>query len=156
MLPLSEQKFAAGWGRMVHIIGAACFPTDLVTLKQDGGGFLPLEILLNEDTTHWTANVSIAPNYDDACRQRTILATFDLVDMQPWKLQRMIGFWKRVAYSEEISRRLPRVIVNLCHGTVWTKLRQLGLLMNLFFRPREKLALLAGLSIPLLFTRLLP
>ena len=30
-LPPTERKFGEGWARMVHVLAAACFPTDLVT-----------------------------------------------------------------------------------------------------------------------------
>jgi hypothetical protein len=38
-MPLPERKFGEDWARMVHVLAAACFPTDLITLKQDGGRF---------------------------------------------------------------------------------------------------------------------
>lgn len=148
-MPPPERRFGEGWARMVHVLAAACFPTDLVTLKQDGGGFLPLEPLDVETWNHMPSS-----NHHDACRRRTVLATHDLVSMSPWQRQQMVSFWKRVARSKEISRFLPRVIVDLYHKALWAKLRQVGRLMNWFFRPQEKIAIAAGLSVPL-FVKLL-
>lgn len=138
-----ERQFGDGWARMVHVLAAACFPTDLVTLKQDGGGFLPLQPLTTEA---WENMPTL--NYYDACRRRTVAATHDLITMRPWQLQGMAGFWKRVAQNEQISRRLPRTVVDLYHGSLSTKLLQLSKLMKWFFRPHELIAMAAAVFFP--------
>jgi hypothetical protein len=142
-LPSLERKFGEGWARMVHVLAAACFPMDLVTLKQDGGGFLPLQRLEPETWAHIPRS-----SFYDACRYRTVLATHDLVTMKPWQINAIIGFWKRVARSHTISRLLPRVIVDLYHGSIVTKLRQLGQLMLWFFRPLERIAIVMTVALP--------
>ena len=148
-LPTTERKFGEGWACMVHVLAAACFPTDLVTLQQDGGGFLPLQPLTAEV---WGSMPTL--NYYDASRRRTVLATHDLVTMTPWQIQGMIGFWKRVARTENVSRLLPRTIVDLYHGSLPTKLLQLSRLMHWFFRPREVIAIACAVAFPFIFKNL--
>ncbi len=54
-MPMPEELFARGWARMVSILAAACFPMDLITLKKDGAGFLPLQIISNSTWQEWQA-----------------------------------------------------------------------------------------------------
>ncbi|GAX25645.1 hypothetical protein FisN_15Lu017 [Fistulifera solaris] len=145
-LPSPERQFGEGWARLVHVLAAACFPTDLVTLKQDGGGFLPLQRLEPE-----TWETMPRSNFYDACRYRTVLATHDLVLMKPSQINAMIGFWTRIARSHSLSRMLPRVIVDLYHGSFLTKFQKLGQLMFWFFRPGERIAIVLAVLLPWMF-----
>jgi hypothetical protein len=111
-----------------------------------GGGFLPLQRL--ETETWGTMPLS---NFYDACRYRTVLATHDLVTLKLSHMNALIGIWKRVARSHTISRMLPRVIVDLYHGSFLTKLEKLGQLMFCFFRPREKIAIVLAAALPWMY-----
>ena len=139
-LPKAEQTFAAGWAKMVHILAAACFPTDLVTLIQDGAGYLPLQVLSNHVYKTMTTKDRKTETFFEACRRRTVEATFQLVKMPQNQFDYLIRFWKRVGHNENISRQLPRVIVDLYHGSMWTKLRRCVQVLVWALQPRANKA----------------
>ena len=143
-MPPAEQRFAMGWANMVEILAAGCFPTDLVTLLQDGAGFLPLQVL---DDYTWSSLQDNAEQLEGLEKRRytSIVATHDLVEMPPAKKRNIASFWKRISRNHRISRSLPRTIQKLYHGSPLVKLTQLIKLFGLFVRPREWIAVGAGL-----------
>jgi len=144
-MPMPEELFARGWARMVSILAAACFPTDLITLKKDGAGFLPLQIISNSMWQEW----------QDQAKQLTgvpkrhysmVKRTHDLVKMKESELQSAVAFWTRVVRSEDTSRSMPRIVTELFHGSPLAKARQLARVSFLFVQPREWIAIVAAVA----------
>jgi hypothetical protein len=105
---------------MVELIAACCIPTDLVSLLQDGAGFLPLQIVMTDymETT--------SPNTKADCeRKKSVEFTHKLLGADATSLKCMSLFWKRVVRNDKMSRAMPSVIKQLSNGTPTVKLRKL-------------------------------
>jgi len=143
-LPSAERDFGRGWADMVEILAASVFPTDLVSLRRDGGGFLPTEVLHDD---RWAQLLQNKDNLVGAEKRRftSVVATHDLIAMPESSRRTAVAFWKRVSRSFEISRTMPGTVIQLFHGTPLAKVRQMIRVMGLFvMRPREWVALAAG------------
>jgi hypothetical protein len=119
---------------MVEVLAACCFPTDLVTLIQDGAGNLPLEIVTDERFEEWsTCNLK----GQELKRFKSILVTHSLLSTSDKSLHRMVRFWHRVVRTYRISRAMTATIKDLSNGTLLVKLKQVTRILFLFARPRK-------------------
>lgn len=134
-LPQPEQDFGLGWCRMVEIIAACTFPTDLVSLLQDGAGFLPLQIVTCEYLDEWEQSTTL--HGPEARRYNSVVVTHELLTSSAESLHRMASFWQRIVRTNDVSRAMPRTIRELATGTTRIKLQQLTRLFYLYVRPRE-------------------
>ena len=73
LLPDPEQKFGLGWARLVEVLAASCFPTDLVTLRQDGAGYLPLKIITDKTWNEWEHKGNSLPYHERRWRKGAVL-----------------------------------------------------------------------------------
>jgi hypothetical protein len=147
VLPKAEQQFGLGWSRMVDILAASVFPTDLVTLIEDGSGFLPYNITMTTALRQKTPKVVIEnpASYRDPhtrrnlvaqSQQRSIDTTHQLVLLPDWALSTMVHFWSRVVRQPWISREMPARVNRLVHGSVKVKLKELFRVLVLFVKPK--------------------
>lgn len=155
-MPAAERDFGRGWARMVEILAACVFPTDLVTLRKDGAGYLPTVVLTDDawanqlarfenDSTNSTGSDDMQPqSYAEKRRVTTVESTHKLVGMPDSSLKKMVQFWKRVVRSYRVSRTMPDTIVKLFHGSPLVKAGQLGRVLWLFVGAREWLAIAIG------------
>jgi len=154
-MPTAEQNFGLGWAKMVEILAACCLPTDLVSLRQDGAGFLPLEILTDDQWSYLTANRNMLTGAEKR-RFTSVQTTHDLNAMPLSKRRKVVAFWERIARTDAISRSLPATIIKLYHGSPLIKLRQLFRILVLWLRPREWVAVTLGFAIAALLQILRP
>jgi hypothetical protein len=133
-LPEPERKFGLGWCRMVEILAACCFPTDLVTLIQDGAGNLPVEIVTDERFEAWS---TCTLQGQELKRFKSVLVTHSLLSTSDKSLHRMVLFWRRVVRTSDISRTMPTTIKDLSNGKLLVKLKQVTRVLFLFARPRK-------------------
>jgi len=136
-LPQPEQHFCLGWCRMVEIIAACTFPTDLVSLKQDGAGFLPRQVVTLACLEKWQSLPVLSS--PESRRMHSVEVTHKLLLSSSASLHRMASFWQRVVRTNEISRAMPATIKRLSHGSTPVKLQQLTRLFYLYLRPRGML-----------------
>ena len=137
LLPTPEQEFGLGWCRMVEIIAACTFPTDLVSLLQDGAGFLPLTIVTPTCLQEWQTASNLSE--PEAKRWKSVQATHKLLVSSRESVSRMASICQRIVRSNTVSRSMPATIQLLSHGSPSVKLQQLGRLLYLFIRPRGML-----------------
>jgi hypothetical protein len=138
-MPVAERQFGAGWASMVELLAASAFPTDLLSLVQDGAGFLPLQVITDEIWHNWKKN----PNSFSILDRRRMIAVescHKLLGMAPNHLQLVTMFWKRVVRNDRISRKAPQTILDLVHGTPLEKTRQILRVLFLSIKPREWIA----------------
>ena len=134
-LPEPECKFGNGWCRMVEILAACCIPTDLVTLIQDGAGFLPIEIVTDDRFKQWQENGATLSTVESR-RFKSVLVTRQLLSASTQSLQWIAGFWRRVVRTNTISRSIPHTLQDLAQGSPMVKLKQTARIVYLFCRPR--------------------
>jgi hypothetical protein len=136
LLPEPEQKFGLGWCRMVELLAALCFPTDLRTLFEDGGGYLPIEIVSDEKVKQWQLEASKKKLSEvDCCRLRSVENTFKLVDAPERALEVVGKFYRRVVQTPEIARSMPMTVIRTTHGSTLVKFWQVLRLIGLFLKP---------------------
>jgi hypothetical protein len=133
-LPEPERKFGLGWCRMVEILAACCFPTDLVALIEDGAGNLPIEIVTDERFEEWS---TCKLKGQALKRFESILVTHSLLSTSDTSLHRIVRFWHHVVRTSDISRAMPATIKELSNGTLLVKLKQVTRILFLFARPRK-------------------
>jgi hypothetical protein len=133
-LPHPERDFGLGWCRMVEIIAACTFPTDLVSLVEDGAGFLPLQVVTQQRMDEWEATPNL--NGPEARRFNSVVTMHKLLTASSESLHRMSSFWQRVVRTNDISRAMPSTTKQLANGTTRDKLQQLTRLFYLYSRPR--------------------
>lgn len=147
LLPVQEQNFGRGWAGFVEILAAATFPTDLVTIKRDGAGFLPLVLVSDAVYKDWTEN-SDGLSTRDRRHYKAVLAAQDTLEAPPSQNAMVTSFFKRIVRTESVSRTMPGTVVKLVHGGPLTQASQLVRVLFLFLRPRGQLewsiALLVG------------
>jgi Leg1 len=136
-LPEPEQKFGLGWARMVDILAASTFPTDLVTLVQDGTGFLPFSVITDQTFAGWKDidRQSDKQLFAEKCHERGVLTTHRLVDLDDKIFAKICGFWKRVVRVPEESRNMPQRVNCLVHGPFVEKLKEIVKIMGMFVLP---------------------
>ena len=137
LLPIPERNFGLGWCRMVEIIAACTFPTDLVSLLQDGAGFLPLRVVTEKQIKEWQSSRDLQD--PDSRRFNSVEVTHKLLKASAASLHRMAAFWQRVVCSNDISRAMPTTIKQLANGMFHEKLHQMSRIMYLYARPRGML-----------------
>jgi hypothetical protein len=128
---------------MVEILAACCFPTDLISLRHNGAGFLPMSILTDAEWSRLQASHALT-----GVEKRqfvSVKATHNLATMSASKRHKIAAFWERIARTEAICRSLPGTIVQLYHGTLINKTCQLFRVLRLWVRPREWAAIAVGL-----------
>ncbi|KAL3822047.1 hypothetical protein ACHAXA_007840 [Cyclostephanos tholiformis] len=136
-MPHAERDFGQGWARMVEILAACVFPTDLVTLTYDGAGFLPTEVLTDECWADLTSrDKSKQLTGPQKYRFASVLATHNLVKMPAPMLRMIVLFWGRVVRTHQTSRTMPATVVKLVHGSSLVKLGQALRVLGLFLQPR--------------------
>jgi len=141
-MPMPEELFAQGWACMVSILAAGCFPMDLITLKKDGAGFLPLQIISNSMWQEWQDQAKQLMGVPKR-HYSMVKRTHDLVKMKESELQLAVAFWMHVVCSDDISRSMPCIVVELFHGSPLAKAHQLARVFFLFVQPWEWIAIVA-------------
>ena len=139
LLPAPEQKFAIGWGHFVEVLAASTFPTDLISMIQDGAGFLPLRVLTDDLLTKWTSDTT-RRELSLPERRYVILVknTHDVAEASPSQRDIMQSFCARVARTESVSRAMPTMFNKLSHGSILVKLIQIVRMLFLAAIPRRR------------------
>jgi hypothetical protein len=137
LLPEPERKFGLGWARMVDILAASTFPTDLVTIVKDGTGFLPFHIVTDQVVADWKKIDSSTDrrSFSELCHQRAVETTHRLADLNDKMFDRVVKFWSRVVRDRKASRNMPRRVNRLVHGSWQDKIVELAKVLILFLRP---------------------
>jgi len=135
LLTEAERNFGLGWCRMVDILAACCFPTDLVTLKQDGAGFLPIQIVSDEGYQTFQKTPSALSKMEQM-RYTSVKSTHELYGAPESALFIAGLFMKRVVQTNSVRRSMPRIVNGLTHGTIGEKVYNLLRVLALFVRPR--------------------
>jgi hypothetical protein len=137
LLPSPERDFGLGWSRMVDILAASTFPTDLITLVEDGAGFLPKVVITDEVVRQWNGidEEKEQISFVELCGQRSVRTTHKLVRTDDDTLNTMVWFWSRVVRSPRTSRAMPVRVNRLVHGNFLVKLKELVKILVLFLRP---------------------
>jgi hypothetical protein len=138
-MPVAERQFGSGWASMVELLAASAFPTDLLSLVQDGAGFLPLQVITDEIWQNWK-NDPDSYSILDRRRMIAVESCYKLLGMAPNQLQLATVFWKRVVRNDRISRKTPQTIFDLVHGSPLSKTRQIIRVLFLSVQPREWIA----------------
>ena len=136
-MPMAERGFGQGWARMVEVLAACVFPTDLVSLIYDGAGFLPTEVLTDDCWAELTSrNKRKQLMGPQKFRFTSALATHKMVKIPAPLLQMIVLFWSRVVRDHQTSRTMPGTVVKLVHGSPLVKLGQVLCVLGLFLQPR--------------------
>jgi Leg1 len=145
-LPGPDAKFGAGWARMVEILAASRFPTDLVTLVRDGAGFLPAQIVTNEYMTMMQQQQQqqqqkrrdepVTTSDTVRARQfRSVQVTHEIVGTSDATWARVAAFWRRVVRDPKTARSMPGRVNRLVHGSLVIKITTLVNTLWLFLKP---------------------
>lgn len=134
LLPEPEQNFGLGFCRMVELLAALCFPTDLRTLLNDGAGYLPLEVVTDEKLCHWKTNKKHLAE-PDRRRLASVETTHKLVKAPERALHMIAKFYQVVVQTPEIAESMPNTIVKMEFGTTQEKFQHLMRLLALFSKP---------------------
>ena len=137
LMPMAERGFGQDWARMVEVLAACVFPTDLVSLIYDGAEFLPTEVLTNECWAELTSrNKRKQLTGPQKFHSASTLATHDMVKMPLPLLQMIVLFWSRVFRDHQTSRTMPGTVVKLVHRSPLVQLGQVLRVLGLFLQPR--------------------
>jgi hypothetical protein len=137
LLPGPERKFGLGWARMVDVLAASTFPTDLITIVQDGTGFLPFHIVTDKLAADWNGieKSNDCRTFPVKCHERAVRTTHQLADLENQLFHLVVKFWRRVVRDYNQSRNMPLRVNRLVHGSWYDKLRELWNVLILFIRP---------------------
>jgi hypothetical protein len=135
LLPEPERNFGLGWCRMVDILAACCFPTDLRTLKVDGAGFLPIQVVSDEAFSKFQKNRSALTKIEQM-RYASVASTHRLIHSPEIALYLVALFWKRVVRTDSVRRSMPGLLNTLTHGKSTQKAYPLLRILSLFAWPR--------------------
>jgi hypothetical protein len=137
-LPQPERKFGLGWARMVDILAATTFPTDLVSIVKDGTGFLPFHVVTDKVVTEWNTidkSKDSSRSFSNLCHQRAVETTHRLADLDDNFFHLVVKFWRRIVRDVKASRNMPSRVNRLVHGSWLDKVVEFGKVMILFLRP---------------------
>ena len=137
LLPEPERKFGLGWARMVDILAASTFPTDLITIVKDGTGFLPFHIVTDQVVVDWKKidKSMDRRSFSELCHQRAVETTHRLADLEDKWFHLVVKFWRRIVREAKASRSMPSRVNRLVHGSWRDQLVEFGKIILLFFRP---------------------
>ena len=137
LLPEPERKFGLGWARMVDVLAASTFPTDLITIVKDGTGFLPFNIITDEIAADWHKidKFTDRRTFSEKCHQRAVKTTHRLADLDGKSFDLIVKFWRRVVRDAKASRNMPRLVNRLVHGSWQDKIIGFATILILFIRP---------------------
>lgn len=138
-LPEPDAKFGKGWTRMVEILAASRFPTDLVTLVEDGAGFLPDQVVtdtyMTQQQQYTTTDEQTTRSFVLASHFRSVQVTHQLADTSGQVVARVAQFWKHVGRNPQVARSMPGRVNRLVHGSLITKVNALVNTLRLFLKP---------------------
>ena len=137
LLPEPERKFGLGWARMVDILAASTFPTDLITIVKDGTGFLPFHIVTDQVAADWIQIDARTDqrSFSELCHQRAVETTHRLVDLRDNIFDLVVKFWSRVVRDAKASRNMPSRVNRIVHGSWQDKIVEFAKVLFLFLRP---------------------
>jgi hypothetical protein len=137
LLPEPERNLGIGWSRMVDVLAASTFPTDLMTLVEDGAGFLPYMIITDQVVKDWKSagKRNNSRSFVLQNHRRSVQTTFQLVKTDDATRKAIARFWARVVRRPHASREMPGRVNRLVHGSILTKLKELFKVIALFLRP---------------------
>lgn len=136
----AEAEYAKGYTKLVTLLAACTYPTDLVALKRHGAGYFPYQIISDP---RWKQSRSAS--VFDKRRHHTVQATLKLAQ-GPSSTGPMTALLRRISRTGAISRTMPRTLFELYHGSAWQKVKQTVRLLFLWIRPREWMAVVVGLA----------
>ena len=117
-LPAPERRFATGWMRMVELLGAAVWRTDLVELTTGGAAALPEKVLRTD------ADVAALPKAERATARQVL----GLGERTPWRWAVEVRAWRRMMRERRERDDAKRLLAGLFGkgDDVWaTRLRAL-------------------------------